>query len=61
MSIRVCAANMESLGTQRFSGFQKDLWNPKSEKNLAFKKIIYDFISQLIVNCPKFSPLFFGT
>jgi len=36
MSIRVCAANMVSRGTQQFSGFQKDLWNPKSEKTLTF-------------------------
>jgi len=35
MSTRVCAANMESLGTQQFSGFQKDLLNPKSEEILA--------------------------
>ncbi|KAG4382697.1 hypothetical protein GLYMA_14G140151v4 [Glycine max] len=35
MSTRVCAANMESLGTQQFSGFQKDLLNPKSIKGHA--------------------------
>lgn len=35
MSTRVCAANTESLGTQQFSGFQKDLLNPKSEEILA--------------------------
>ncbi|KAE9611837.1 putative protein disulfide-isomerase [Lupinus albus] len=33
MSIRVCAANMGSLGTQQFSGFQKDHWNPKRPRN----------------------------
>lgn len=35
MSTRVCAANMGSLGTQQFSGFQKDLSNPKSEDTVA--------------------------
>lgn len=33
MSIRVYAANMGFLDTQQFSGFLKDLWNPKSENH----------------------------